>query len=262
MSYYKFAALGMVLALSLTSVASALPLDQNVYFSHIGDNDPVSEGWTLNPGSGGSVSSGPGTETIGANTFDYWFTDDSATGGSQFLSYSRPVTTDQYLNAWSLRTRVRAIDPSGVDQVFMLQDGSDRWGVWILNGSLVEGNSQTTMHTDDFNSDYREIELLYTPVAPGVKSSGDTVQFYVDQVLIDTQTRADAFNTTLGPSITFGGSSSTGTGRANWNHIEFVEGAILGFAQELPLPAPEPSTGLMMLLGCAALRLRRRGGRS
>ena len=260
MSYSKLALLGTILALSLVSVTHALPLDQNVYFSHIGDADPVTEGWTLNPGSGGTVSSGPGTETIGPNTYDYWFTNDSATAGGQFLNYSRPVTTAQYLNAWSLRTRVRVNDSSGVDQLFALQDETDRWGFWLLNGSLIDASSSGVLYSSDFNSDYREIELLYTPVTPGVKNAGDTVQFYVDQLLVDTQTRSDAFNTTNGPSIVFGASSSAGTGAANWSHVEFSEGAILGFAQEV-VPVPEPGTGLLMLLGVAGLKLRRRNGR-
>jgi hypothetical protein len=260
-SFSKFAALVIALVLPLATAAQAVMLDQNVYLSHSGSIDPTTEGWTLNPGTGGTVSSGPGSETIGASSYDYWFTNDSATEAGQTLSYSQPISSSQYLNAWSLRARVRALDASGIDQQFVLHDGTDRWGVWILNDSLINPNGGAALAMGDFNGDYREIEMLYTPVTAGVKSNGDSIQLYVDQVLAATQTRLDALNNTSGPNIAFGGNSSLGTGEVHWNQIEFVEGAILGFAQELPPPAPEPGTGLLLLLGCTVLKLHRRGCR-
>ena len=141
----------------------------------------------------------------------------------------------------------------------MLHDGTDRWGFWLLNGSLNNPNGGGVFYSSDFNSDYREIELLYTPVTPGIKSSGDTLQIFVDQVLAVTQDRDDALDLGVGPNMVFGGNSSAGTGEARWNHIEFVEGAILGFAEEVPVP--EPGTGLLLLMGCAVVVKRRRSAK-
>ena len=247
--------------------ANAMPVeyDQNIYVFHEGANDPTTEStnWVLDVGSNpGVVSSGPGTETIGPNTYDYWFTDDSGSGASEYLRYTETISAAQALNPWSLRARVRSVGTSSTDQSLILYDGTDRWGVWIRDNQLLTTNSPSvTILNSNFASDYREIELLYNPVTPGVTNSADFVEIYVDQVLAGSFTRATALNSGTAPSLFFGGNSSAGTGRINWNRIEFVEGATLGFAQIVPQPIPEPSTlGLLALGGVFLMRRRRSAG--
>ena len=240
--------------------------DQNIYVFHEGANDPTTEStiWTLDDGAVPAVvSSGPGTETIGSETYDYWFTDDSGTAASTYLRYSDTITSAQALNPWTLRARVRSVGTAGTDQLLVLYDGTDRWGVWIDDGKVETANTpRVDVLTSDFTSDYREIELLYTPVTPGVTNAADLLEIYVDQALVGSFNRTTALDNGTAPSLYFGGASSAGTGRINWNRIEFVEGATVGFAQ-IVLPVPEPSTlGLLALGGVFFLRRQRKSQRN
>jgi len=248
------------------ATAMGVQYDQNIYVFHEGSNDPVTEStlWTLNPGVNPlTVSSGPGNETISAVNYNYWHTTDNGTAANNFLSYSETISASQALNPWTYRTRMRSVGTTLTDQMFALYDGTHRWGVWIRDDRLLNSNSgQTLLTTTNLTADYRELELLYKPITPGVTNAADLLEVYLDQSLVASFTRSSALVSAVASSIHFGGNSSAGTGRVNWNRIEFVQGAIVGFAQELP-PAPEPGSLSLLALGSLALcKWGKRGSRS
>lgn len=124
--YPALAALcGMVLCVGM---AQAVPYDQNIYLFHEGSNDPTTESnlWTFNPGSNPAVvSKGPGTETIGGSTYDYWYTADNGTAASETLNYSETISAAQALNPWTLRGRIRSVGTTATDQFIALYDGTN-----------------------------------------------------------------------------------------------------------------------------------------
>jgi len=242
--------------LSNVTPGYAIQFDQNVIARHVGNNDPETEDtpWVLSSGSNPAVvAAGPGTENIGGTDFDFWFTEDNGTGAGQFLNYQFVPSTSDLTNPWTLRTRVRVENTPGTDQALLLNDGTHRWGVWIRNNDLLRP-TLASFHSSDFQSNYREIQLLFQPVTPGTKSSGDMVSVYVDDVLIETLDRTQTLASTFSPSLIFGGSSSAGTGEARWNAVEFVEGNQLAFVTAIP----EPTTLMPLALGLAAVVSSRR----
>jgi len=242
----------LVVAASFTSTAMGLPYDQNIYLFHEGSNNPQlsSPPWTLDPGSNPLVvSSGPGTEVIGATSYDYWHTTDNGTGFGDYLRYTSAVQPAQFLDAWTLRARLRSVGTTSIDQIFFLQDGSERWGVYIQDDRILNIASNSLIALADMTSTYRELEMLYTPFTPGFTNSADLLEIYLDQNLIGSYTRNNAFSWGGSPIIMFGGNSSPGTGSIHWNRIEFVEGATLGFAQLQVEITPIPEPGTLGLLG-------------
>lgn len=155
------------------------------------------------------------------------------------------------LKPWRLSARVRLVDAGGYDQLVHLDDGTDRWPMWLLEDGVDTRDQNanwldvTTDGDYDLTADYHLLEMVYDPVAAGTKNPGDEVTFFVDGIEVSSITRDLTENRADSPQIRFGGASSGGTGQANWNFVEF---AVI----------PEPSTLLLALGALAMLVLRRK----
>ena len=223
----------------------------NNYVDHVGRTDPTTEqpAWTLSQGGGTSV--GPGTETRASGTFDYWFTDDNSSASGSTASYAYDLTAQQVLFPWSVRTRLRIEDASGLDQTIRVNDDTERWSIWFLENEIqtVTSSGFTHLFDIDTKTDYNLFEMLYTPETAGVKSLGDRVDFLVNGQLVGSLTRALTEDRPgHGMNISFGAMSSGGQGEGHWNFVDM---------RAVPEPGSLLIWSLLAGLGIAATRPRR-----
>jgi len=242
------------LASDSTNAEAPLPVPPGqVVIDHRVDNDPTLESapWTFNGGSDPlNVDAGPGSEVIGGQTYRYWSTDDNSTASGGVVNYHTSLTTEQVTGNWRATARVRRVDAGGLDQLFHVDDGFDRWAFWLLEDSVQSRDDSGTFFellSMDTTSAYHTYEMVFTPETPGVQSANDMVKFLIDGNLIATLTRdqtidrlaVDGFQ----PMFRFGGASSGNTGQANWNYVAFS--------------VPEPSSFAVLTMGLCATVLRR-----
>ena len=207
---------------------------------HLADNNPTTEptGWGLNQGSNTSVSGG--SETTGSGNYDFWTTDDNGTGSGNFAIYDKALTPDDVAGPWRASALVRVVDSSSSpDLVFHVDDGTDRWQMWLFEDEIQTRDGVGTFVTIasglDLTSDYNLIEMIF---------GEGHVTFLLNGAPIDYRARGDMENRSDAPQVRFGTGSSGGTGQANWASVQF---AVI----------PEPATAVLAI-AVAPLMIRRR----
>ena len=218
---------------------------------HSGANDPTSEGWTKvsNPN---SVFAGPELNDQNSG-LDAWKIDDFGAG---FLFYSRVITSTDNANAtangWRLSARLRIVDTSGgnigVDaspfmayrngttnyQIHFRADADGDPIAYMATSFSPPAGAQFTLQGG--GSGYHLYELDFNP-ATGTSLSID-----------GTVALSSAVGSPLdsGAVVLFGAGSSSPTGQANFNLVQF----------ESPIPVsivPVPATLPLLLVGLGGL---------
>ncbi len=83
-----------------------------VLFQHTGANDPTSEGWTHNVGTGGT-STGAVINDLGSG-IDAWYIEDTSVAGGSWESYTQVPDSAELAAAsvygWTLSTTLRMVN--------------------------------------------------------------------------------------------------------------------------------------------------------
>ncbi len=222
-----------VLLLSVISTQAA------TLVSHMGFNDPLTEGFT-NPQNSGVVTTGPLLNDQGKGA---WSIDSE--GASFYYNYALSPTAASSANSqgWSLRMNLRLVDiPDPVDfgvyadfasptGIYQMGFGTQPDGDPIIK--LITDSTPLQFSLDSGGSGYHAYEIRYDPLA-------QAADLRIDGVLRLSGWRGRAAPGNIAPQSNFG--SFFDPGQANWN--EFTLSIV-----------PEPSSPLLLILGCLILCL-------
>ena len=218
----------------------------SLIFSHVGANDPTTEGW-IDSGSGTLVTTGGVMNDLGTGV-DSWFVDDpTAVSGSltHYVQVPDAMTISQASAlGWTLSVNARMVTSSGSGIPGMkarYHNGtSTRFGMLFdreTDGDpsveLIGGGAFILDGAGD--GEYHLYELIYDPIA----GSAD--------LFVDGVERISNYAGYTGPATTrvdWGANSSSTTGRGHFNSVEFSV-------------VPEPSAILLFGLGYLSLTFRR-----
>ena len=255
--YFGIAALGLAIA-AFVSPALAVPI-----ISHVGSNDPTTEGWTPDSIANGFVEGG--TETTASGSHDYWRMVDFSTAHNSNPHYTADLSAANLSGDWTFEASVRVVGGPTVIQPYPAPIVSvyDNVSAWQLNMGddfvcLVDNTGCAVTAPISFD-DYHI--FLYQFSHNGAGTVDDLLDIFIDGTLvfnnIGRSIVADAPGSLIN-SLYFGMSSSANIGDANYELVLFDDGTAP------PPPVPEPST--ILLLGTGILGLigyrRRRSRRS
>ena len=223
----------------------------NIIMSHVGTNDPLSEGWTS-----GSIKSGLITMPVDDGGTPAWLVDDRSVTAGYGVSYlqslaSQPqVIADGELYGWELKATFRMEGSSSPGHPFVnlayvngshqrrLQIGTTADGdpVVFLQG-LFQGDDGHREYTlTGLGGGYHEYRMLYDPLVSA------SISVYVDGMLIDS-----AYNgSPATPSWVWFGEAVLPTSAVYWNNVTFSV-----------VPEPSSLATISLVSGCA-LFIRRR----
>ena len=225
MKQFKLVVKSICSVLLLWTLSTGPGVAQTI-IEHIGNSDPVTEGWTkVGPFVGGVVA-GPITNDLGSG-YDAWFVDDNSRASGSIQSY-RIIPTDAQIadgnsEGWRLSGRLRVVDHNdGVDFSVNLNydDGALLWALRF--GSEADGDPIVQLYqgpiiTVEGGADtYHFYELVFDPVA-------GNIDFFIDGIERVSNFVAPARNVPL-KLVQFGGSQSSTTGHGNYNLIRFEIG--------------------------------------
>lgn len=223
-----------------------------IIFSHYGNTDPTTEGWTQ---AANGATFGPVTNDGGVNA---WNVTDSGvnTGGGYVVVPNAAQVANGNSLGWVLRANLRVLGATmGLheDMMVLYRDGVTSWDVRfglqsdgdpIVYLALPGPNSGWLSYAlEGVGSTYHLYELMYDPVALNA-------DLFVDGIERISNYAGYSLNQT---QIFWGAGSTADTGAANYNLVQFTE----------PTTAvPEPSTlalfaaGLLSLLGFGMISRR------
>jgi hypothetical protein len=189
-----------------------------VVFSHAGQLDPASEGFTVE-GAGTNVTAFP----LNDGGVDAWAVDDNGTGAGSSRFYTRNLPPD--VMCWArtagatLRTRVRVADvPDSADGGVLASytDGQRLWELRLgagATGAPVVQLAGAYLALSTLGSGYHTYELVYDP-------STATVDLFVDGVE-RISNRAGNVQSVSAPRLRFGSQHDSGAGQGNFASVEF-----------------------------------------
>ncbi len=181
----------------------------------------------------------------GATGFNAWRMLDNSTAGSQFITWTRALTTQQHTDAaaygWKLTTRLRVADPvasnGGANSTVLIYGNNSTGGTakrWILffdlNAAgeivttLVGGPTVTLAGVDSTQQHVHELRY---------NSGTSLADYYVDGVVKATGYAGTGTNFN---GVQWGTGSSGGRGDGYWNAVEFL------INDPPPPPAPVVTT--------------------
>ncbi|MDC0936775.1 hypothetical protein OAS39_10855 [Pirellulales bacterium] len=202
---------------------------------HVGDNDPLSEGWFDFQGDVPIANNGP-VDDAGTAA---WNIHDSSTAGGSREAYTRSLTADQLAQAgaegWSFRGNLRVLDvnesPQGAIELSVFLDSDVGYILWFgadaagnpivgeFSGSASSGLAVgRTAVLDD--AGYHDFEMAYDPGEQSVDVFAD------GRLIINNMAPADLEGNVLN-RILWGSNHSSGTGNANYALVNFHVGAPL-----------------------------------
>ena len=223
-----------------------------VVFEHLGNTNPVSEGWNLNINSGGNISVGPISES-GINAWKVYDTSAAlSTTGGYWRTPSQAQLTQAALG-WELKVTVRTFDPStgyyphtiyadfydkNKDwQMYFWQDSANRQFVKLVTGlDITDPNNPKVLgpifEVTNNPSAYHTYSLRFNP--------GDNkADLFVDGALAISDY---AGRTSSSPDaiVSWGAGASNATGKGHYSLVQF---------QVVPIP------GAVWLLGSGLIGL-------
>jgi hypothetical protein len=237
----------------LLSILLAGPAFAMTIASHVGPNDPVSEGWTFNNG-GDSLGTAAPVLGDGLSNLGAWTLDDDGTNSN--LSYSQdlsPVATMLVNGGWRYAVRLRVADLSdpidfGVSaqvelngRAYVMNFGSDAAGTVTVRlvGTGINGGGGDVATLTNGVDDYHLFEFLESD------SSSTTVDFLIDGNLVYTSYFGQNTSRNL---VAFGDTSTSPGSGGQGNYAEVTLTSL-----------PEPSTLVLILSGLAIVVSRRVG---
>lgn len=170
----------------------------------------------------------------GTSGFNAWRMLDNSTAASQFITWTRPLTTQQHTDAaaygWIMTTRLRVADPvaanGGANSTVLLYGNNSTGGPakrWILFFDLnaageimttlvgASGNTTVTLTGVDATQ-YHVHELRYSPTTT-------QAEYFVDGILKSSGYTGTGTNFN---GVQWGTGSSGGRGDGYWNAVEFL----------------------------------------
>lgn len=250
--YSKF--LPACLKMAVLSLALSFSAAQGaVMFTHSGDADPTTEGWTLT--SGGSTGLATGSVNIGG--VPAWKVYDShvdSDGNTHNLTYKELISEDPFLSGWSLKATISLEGIASTTNATLLgyatyykPDGTlltgNAWSYQVIFGA-TDGKTTVGLYGYSGNAvlytapdtGFVNVELKYNP--------GDTAaSLYVNGDLIVNDYQGVDTGYKMATQIWWGkgaANSVSSTRTANWASVRFEV-----------VPEPSPVAMLAMSLGFA-----------
>lgn len=211
-------ALGFASLLLAVSSAGATPIAV-----HSGAEDPTTEGWILNDGGPGGVVVAPGNEG-GHDFWQVW--DPTSDGGGAY--YLIPDAA-AFSGDWRFEVRLRVVDspmvpsaPGAPGTGVIVRDGANYWSFYLANdrvGPIAPSVSLARTFYLDTRNDYHSYAIQFSANGPGL--GDDRADFYVDGALVFAGVTRSELYATTDRAIGFGGVSTEGTSRANYDWLSF-----------------------------------------
>jgi hypothetical protein len=229
--------------LALGTLLLAPPAGAVVLGSHVGANDPLSEGWTFSNNGEMLGTVGP-VFGDGNSMLDAWSTNDD--GSASNLSYGLDLPYLATATSWSYRVLLRVVDANdpvdfGVSaqvengsQAYVMIFGTDAGGNVTVE---TRGTGAVTTSVVDGMADYHLFEFVEDD------ASDPEIEFWIDGSLIAPSYFGDVTNRTL---AAFGDTSITPGSGGQGNYAEVTLEAV-----------PEPAALPLLLTGAFALGLGR-----
>ncbi len=244
--------------LLLVSLGLQCDSEAVLVFSHSGNADPTTEGWTENSPTTTGVTAF-GVTNDGGSGVDAWAVDDNSTvAPGSTLSYSQIPTAAQHsdasANGWTLRTNVRVVDdanPGGSVEIDY-GNGSNIWVMvfsaqangdpTVVLGTGFAGNAFTgpTFTLTGAGSTYNLWELRFD-------ANAGTADLFVNGV--EQLSDYSGFGAGGIDRVLWGANASGDVGQGNWNLVQWEIAAI-----------PEPSAFLFGGLVTIVLGFNHRKG--
>ena len=252
----RCAALGLAIVLVSALGAQADP----IIIQHVGDTDPVNEGWAS------TVDGGNWAGAVDDSGIPAWQTSDTSTSNGYCYYDHFPDPTDfTDPTGWTVTARMRVVwnhcDQLGSDAGFGVADGTSYWyfdmvgdeddpdpdsdGIWLDTNS----GTKTRLHPMDTAAAYHTYQLVYDPAQSGQAS------VYVDGTWIADLSRSQVAPAPVHPwtyYLYFGAGTRASTGVSNYNYVAFETGQ-----QIIPEPLSMAFLG-SAFVGVVAWRVRRR----
>jgi hypothetical protein len=214
----------IAMAVFLLFNASHLQAD-TVIFQHLGDTDPVSEGWNLNINSGGNISVGPITES--GSGIDAWHVYDTSTDLNTTGGYWQTPSQEQLNQAalgWEYTVTVRTFDYSTGFYPYTIFAGFyDKTKDWLMyfyqdsNGNQfvrLAGDSEDSSRTFEVTNNpsaYHTYSLRFNPIE-------NNADLYVDGALAISDFAGR--NTSGAAIIQWGAGASNATGKGHFSLVQ------------------------------------------
>ncbi|MEZ4279816.1 MAG: hypothetical protein R3F21_09415 [Myxococcota bacterium] len=212
-------------ALLTAALLTASPAMAATFARHVGQQDPLSQGWVQHAGDTLMAGVGFGPVAPGGADIASWFVDDASTAsGSRWRYEVAPASSAGLATGWTLRSKLRVTQPNdALDASVLLElaDGNRRFLLTFgttgtsLQIALSGGGSVTVPTTSPGLTAYHLIELAYSPTL-GI------AELYVDgQRLLVNQVGVAAAGL---DRLHFGSGQSGSTGRARYALVELLTG--------------------------------------
>ena len=226
--------------------------------------DPASQSWVAGvPAADAANFQSLGLSPDGATGWNAWRMLDNSSSAGQFLTWTRPFTEQEHLDAynkgWNLRARLRAVDPvagnAGGNAVVLLYGnhsqapaGSARRFILFLDvnaagalvASLAGGPTVTLAGVDAARYHLHEFEF---------DGASKTANYLVDGVV---KASGYAGTGTSFNGVQWGTGSSGGRGDGYWNEVRFTIREALSVPQLLASPVGKTiQTGESLTLSAA-----------
>lgn len=218
----------LLAVLSLPGRAAEIAADYQAGLAGTAVPSPSANGWTSGtPSSDQANFASAAVAPDGTTGFNAWRMLDNSSATSQFITWSRALSTAQHTaaaaNGWTLAARLRVADPvasnAGANTVVLLygNNSAKRWILFFdLNsaGQIVTtmaGGPTVTLTGVDPTLPH-EHQLIYSPLS-------GTAEYLVDGV-----SKATGYAGTSGSfnGVQWGTGSSGGRGDGYWNSVSFV----------------------------------------
>ncbi len=241
-------------------------LASTVVFSHLGSNDPTTEGWIVEPVAlvlGDRPTVGPVINDNGTGN-DAWSIDDNSTflGTNYFYTQSPGIEDNNQakLSGWTLNANLRIGDNddsvgNAGSIILEFADGATSYRMAFgsqSNGDptilLWDGGTDGSINAtgteyilQNGGAGYHSYEMVYSPVANSVDLFIDGVERISDYGGVES---------TLFNRVAWGSASSSDTGLSNWNSVEWSV-----------TPVPIPATLPLLISGLLGLSLCKKRGK-